>query len=432
MLLNLLGEYIYMAYCLLAMKYLWQKEITKKYWRFLVVAAVMAAVSFMESRLNMKALLMYPVEIVCILYLTEGKKILNFIHFLIADVIIILFQRIVVYLTISIGITSYNYILMRGNEKLLLCFFTVVFLIILGKVIKKLSIYFVKVAWYHLALCVIVELCLVFIIAQAEIGMFLNGKKVANSITMGLLLLSCMIIIALIIIFIVVDINRKYYQMESKSKDEYLEIQEKYYKMLDYKDKEARKINHDLKAHLGCIEAFLTEENYEEAKAYIKQLKDNTIKRIDMPFQSGNDIINAVLNDVAKEAEKHGTKIILTGTLPKDIKISSPELCSLFYNLLSNSQEAMKDYQGNLSREIYIDISFYKRSIGIIVRNPVEKLVEIEKLGKRYTSKKNKELHGYGMENIKGIVEKYKGTLELENRDGYFISQIIFPNVIDL
>lgn len=432
MLLDLLGEYIYMAYCLLAMKYLWQKEITKKYWRFLGVAAVMAGIAFLERRLNMKDLLMYPVEVVCILSLIKGKKFINFIHFLITEIILVLIQRIAVYIMILAGITNYNSILLRGNERIFLSLGTMILIILFRKKIKDLSYYFNKIAWYHLFLCIIIEISLLFFVAQAEIGMFFNGKEVANSITMGLLLLVCMIIISVIIIFIIVDVNRRYYQMENESKDEYLEIQEKYYKMLDYKDKEARKINHDLKAHLGCIEAFLTDENYEEAKRYIKQLKDNTIKRIDMPFQSGNDIINAVLNDAAKEAEKHGTNIVLTGILPKDLRIKSPELCSLFYNLLSNSEEAMKNYQGNMPREIYVDISFYKRSIGIVVRNPVEKPVEIEKLGKRYTSKKDKKLHGYGMENIKGIVEKYKGTLELENRDGYFSFQIVFPNVIDL
>ncbi|MBD5545668.1 MAG: GHKL domain-containing protein [Lachnospiraceae bacterium] len=432
MLLDLLGEYIYMVYCLLAMKYLWNKEITRKYWRFLVVMAIMAGTSFLENQSNMKDLLMYPVEIICILYLVNGKRLINFIHFLIIEIVLVLLQRIAVYFIILIGVSDYSSILMREKERVLLYFCTIICLILFRNKIKKLSYYFNKISWYHLVLCIVIELCLLFFTAQAEIGMFFNGKRVANGITMGLLLLSCMIIISLIIIFIIVDINRKYYQMENKAKDEYLIIQEKYYRMLGYKDKEARKINHDLKAHLGCIEALLTEENYEEAKEYIKQLKDNTIKRIDMPFQSGNDIINAVLNDVAKEAEDYGTQIILTGALPKDIKISLPELCSLFHNLLSNSEEAMRNYQGNLPKEIYVNISFYKRSFGVVVKNPVTNPVNTEKLGKRYTSKRNKEIHGYGIENIKGIVEKYNGTLEFENKDGYFLSKIIFPDSINL
>lgn len=432
MLLNLLGEYIYMAYCLLAMEYLWQKEITKKYWRFLVVVVVMAGVSFAEHKLNMKDLLMYPVEIICILYLVKGKKFINFIHFLITDIALALLERMIAYIMIAIGLTNYMRILRGGSGNVILRLFPIALLILCGKKLKERSDYLKKISWYHLVLCIAMGICLVFFVAQAEIGMFFNGKTIANSITMGLLLLSCIVIITVTVIFIIVDINRKYYQMENKSKDEYLIIQEKYYRMLVHKDKEARKINHDLKAHLGCIETLLTEENYEEAKRYIKQLKDNTVKRIDMPFQSGNDIINAVLNDVAKEAEGHGTKIILTGTLPRDVKIASPELCSLFYNLLSNSEEAMKSYHGNLPREIHVNISFYKRNIGIVVKNPVIKPVEIGKLEKRYTSKKNKELHGYGIENIKSIVEKYNGTLELENIDGYFISRIIFQDVIEL
>lgn len=432
MLLDLLGEYIYMTYCLLAMKYVWQKEITKKYWRFLTVIVIMVGTYFVEYGLNMEGLLMYPVEIVCILYLVRGKKFINFVHFLTTDIVLELLERIIAYIMIATGMTSYMHILQGGIEKVLMRLFTVVCLVLFSKKLKRYSDYLKEISWYHLALCIAVGMCLIFFVAQAEVGMFFNGKKIANSITMGLLLLACMIIITVIIIFIIVDINRKYYQIENRAKDEYLTIQDKYYRMLVHKDKEARKINHDLKAHLGCIETLLTEGNYEEAKQYIGQLKDDTIKRIDMPFQSGNDIINAVLNDVAKEAERHGTKIVLTGTLPQNTKISSPELCSLFYNLLSNSEEAVKNYHGNLPKEIHVDISFYKRSVGVVVKNPIAKPVKTEKLGKRYTSKKDKELHGYGIENIKGIVETYHGTLEFENADGYFLSKVIFPNIINL
>lgn len=432
MLLDLLGEYILMAYCLLAMKHLWQKEITEKYWRFFVVIVIMAGISFLECKLNMKGLFMYPVEIVCILYLVRGKKLINFVHFWITDIVLELLERGVVYIMIVIGITSYIQILQGGVEKLIVRLFTATCLALSGRKLQTHSDYLKKISWYHLVICIAMGMCLVFFVAQAEVGMFFNGKKIANSITMGLLLLICIVIITVIIIFIIVDVNRKYYQMENRAKDEYLAIQDKYYRMLVHKDKEARKINHDLKAHLGCIETLLIEENYEEAKQYIGQLKDDTIKRIDMPFQSGNDIINAVLNDVAKDAERHGTNIVLTGTLPQNTKISSPELCSLFYNLLSNSEEAMKNYYGNLPKEIHVDISVYKRSVGIVVRNPIMKPIKTEKLGKRYTSKQDKKLHGYGIENIKGIVETYRGTLEFENADGYFLSKVIFPDIINL
>ena len=430
MLLDLLGEYIYLAYCLLAMKYLWKKEITKKYWRFLVVVVVMAGIFFVESKIHMEGKMIYPIEATCILFLISGKKMIGLLQYLITDIVLSLLQRIIMFFLIAIGLSDYSIALNQGMGKIISCLCTLIALFLLRNKLKKYSGYLLELTWYHMLLFVVIGICLIYILAQAEVGMFYNGRVFANYIAMGIVLLISLFFLIIIAAFIIVDINRRHYQEESRLKDRYLGIQEKYYKMVVHKDNEARKINHDLKAHLGCLESLVIEEKYMEAKEYIRELKSNTTERIGSPFQSGNDIINAVLNDVAKSAEKHNTKILLKGSLPQNIKIKSPELCSLFYNLLSNSEEAMKDYQGSLPREIEVNISFYKRSIGITIKNPVMKKVDIDKLGKRYTSKNNKKLHGYGIENIKSIVDKYKGILEFKNDENYFIVKVIFVDII--
>lgn len=430
MLMILLCEYTYLAFCLLAMKYFWQSEMTKKIWRYVAVILAIGIVSLLEVKLNMEEVLIYPVEIVCILFLIKGKKFLSFIQFLVTDIIWGLLQRIGVYIIIAIGKSTYLHISDRGLEKLFLRLLTLLLILLFRKKLEQYSYYLKKLTWYHIVLCIAMEICVVFIVAQAEIGMFFNGKEIANNITMGLVLLACFIILIVIIIFIIVDINRKHYQEQNTLKDKYLTIQERYYKTLVHKDEEVKKARHDLRAHLGCIEGLLEKGNYEEADRYIKKLKNDTIKRIDTPYKSGNNIINAVLNDVAETAMKHNTKIIFIGSLPPNIKIESPELCSLFYNLLSNGEEAMEKYKGDLPREIHMEISLYKRSMEIKIENPVMKSVDINKLGK-YTSKQDKELHGYGIENIREIVEKYNGILEFENRDGYFVCKIVFANIIN-
>ena len=41
------------------------------------------------------------------------------------------------------------------------------------------------------------------------------------------------------------------------------------------------------------------------------------------------------------------------------------------------------------------------------------------------TTKKNKNAHGYGLKNVKEIVEKYQGNLQIKKTEGKFIVSII-------
>lgn len=423
-------EYTYLVFCLLIMKYLWQQELGSEFWKYVIVILTVFATVLFEEKLSIYEVLIYPVEVMGVLVLVRGNKLLNLLKFLMTDIMAGILVKIEAYVTVLVKLTTYSYIENRGIERLLIYFCTLSIVIIFSKKYNQYFSYLKKLTWYHLVFGIAIEICIAVIIVQAEMGMLFNGKEIANSFTMGVLVLICLFLIIVVVIFIIIDINRKHYQEQNRLKDDYLYIQEKYYRTIAHKDEEVRKVRHDLRAHLGCIEILLEDRHYQEAEKYIKELKNDTVKRIDTSFKSGNDIIDAVLNDVANAASKHDVKIVLSGILPQNIKIESPELCSLFYNLLSNSEEAMEYYKGEAPREIYVKISIYKRSIGITIKNPVEKPVEINKLG-RYTSKKNKAHHGYGIKNVKMIVDKYKGMLEYTNEDGYFICKITFVNIID-
>lgn len=430
MFLALVCEYMYIIVCLVAMSYLWQQELDIKVGKYVIIILIIFITLLTEKKMNMEELLTYPIEILCVLLLLKDNMVQNFMRFLMTDLMLGIMQKMVAYLAISLGFTTYEYTENRGIERLLIYIWMLLIILLIGKKFNQYAVYLRKLTWYHMVLCIAVEICLAFIIIQAELGMFFNAKEIANNVTMGLVLLVCLLVLAVILVFIIVDINRKHYQEQNKLKDDFLKIQEKYYKTVANKDEEVRKVRHDLKAHLGCIEILLEERNYQEAEKYIRELKNDTVKRIDTTFKSGNDIINAVLNDVADVAMRHNTRIVVTGILPSNIKIQSPELCSLFYNLLSNSEEAMKQYEGKLPREIIVEISNYKRSVGIAIKNPVEKPVEISRLGK-YTSKQDKKYHGYGIENVKAVVDKYKGLIDYENEDGYFVCKITFVNILN-
>ena len=47
--------------------------------------------------------------------------------------------------------------------------------------------------------------------------------------------------------------------------------------------------------------------------------------------------------------------------------------------------------------------------------------------GKLFTTKKDKDIHGFGLESIKKIVRNHNGELELVAEEEYFILRIMIP-----
>ena len=58
-----------------------------------------------------------------------------------------------------------------------------------------------------------------------------------------------------------------------------------------------------------------------------------------------------------------------------------------------------------------------------------KELVNIDEIrnGKLFTTKKDKDIHGFGLESIKKIVHNHNGELELVTDEEYFILRIIIP-----
>ena len=129
-----------------------------------------------------------------------------------------------------------------------------------------------------------------------------------------------------------------------------------------------------------------------------------------------NTIVKAVLYNKAQRAEKLGIiyKYRVTSDL-KNISLDNSELTVILSNLLNNAIEATSMIK---KKEIEVDIGEDEKHYIISVKNYTENmenenLYNIFKMG--YTTKG--EGRGYGLYNIKEIVEKNKGKImiSLEN-----------------
>lgn len=178
---------------------------------------------------------------------------------------------------------------------------------------------------------------------------------------------------------------------------------------------------HDFNNHINCIYGLLKTGEIDVAKEYSEKLayktsEINTILNIDIP------IIAALLNFKLSMAKERKIELYIAINLPKDIKIDSVDLSILLGNALDNSIEACENISdGNK----FIRIKMYIEKIHLIIKitNSTNKAKQ-EITNEHKTTQSDKENHGFGLENINYIVNKYDGLIQIEEKENLFILNI--------
>ncbi|MBH1942190.1 GHKL domain-containing protein [Mobilitalea sibirica] len=222
--------------------------------------------------------------------------------------------------------------------------------------------------------------------------------------------------------------SRDNYRVLSQINQEVAEAQQRYYLMVKEKQHEIRSIRHEMKNHITCIDALYRNNQLREMHEYIKQVIDQT-DTLDELFDTGNGIVNAILNDAQSRYYKEGINIKLTGTFPDELYIASMDLCVIFANAVTNAVEAIKKIkkeEKNMS-DICIKIGSFKEDLFIDISNPIGEKVKVTE-GKLKTSKKDKNHHGFGTANIRQRVEKYSGSVKFDSDKEMFYVHIHMIN----
>ncbi len=167
-----------------------------------------------------------------------------------------------------------------------------------------------------------------------------------------------------------------------------------------------------------CIRNLIADNNIDEAVSYLNEisaLADNKQKY----FDTGNNMINALLTDKNEKASASNTKIIFSGNVPAN-GIKNSDLCTVFANAVDNAVEACcKDMSGT-EKTISIDSECRQGYLFLTVTNPCFDKVIFDDSGRIISSKADSEHHGFGISNIKNTVKKYSGHASAECRDDVF------------
>lgn len=184
------------------------------------------------------------------------------------------------------------------------------------------------------------------------------------------------------------------------------------------KETQTKKFRHDIRNLLLVLHSMVEHGENEKALEYIEKMND-MCKVTAKKYDTGNFVADTLLNVKSTVAEEFATRIVFEGYVPSDV-IESVDMVILLSNILDNAVEACEQIKGE--KVISIESILKKQMWILVVKNPAPQGVKIHR-NRITTTKNNKELHGYGIQNMERVVQKYDGNLKLECRNGVFTVQ---------
>lgn len=198
---------------------------------------------------------------------------------------------------------------------------------------------------------------------------------------------------------------RIYRQTIARCETEYLRLQLDSLQEAKENEAEVRKMRHDLNRHLAVISSLCEEGKYEEIRRYTEQLGQG-MAHINDKILTGNQVADLVMASKRRACEAYGIAFDFTGTMKNLDVMEAPDICGLLANAYDNAIEAcLAQERGYIRTKVRTTENYTV----IEIINSVERKVPVR--GNRAaTTKKDRKAHGYGIEIMKQIAQKYNGS----------------------
>ena len=179
---------------------------------------------------------------------------------------------------------------------------------------------------------------------------------------------------------------------------------------------------HDLKHQIALIRS---QADPGRTEAYLRQMEQE-IQSYEALNQTGNPVLDVMLTNKGLYCQKHDIefKYITDGKLlgfMEDMDISA-----LFGNMLDNAIEAVERLDDPQKRLIRLYVAGENAFLRIRIENYCEERLRFHD-GLPVTSKRDRNLHGYGMKSMRRTVDKYGGSLAADQDGNWFALRILIP-----
>lgn len=198
-----------------------------------------------------------------------------------------------------------------------------------------------------------------------------------------------------------------------------LEAQRNYYKDRIRDEERVRSVYHDMKNHLLLLRA--QAGNGQDVQDSIQELEDQ-IQEYENYHHTGNEFLDIIIRDKAKAAKERNIDFSAVISFEAGSFVEPLDISTIFGNALDNAIEASEKLPED-KRMITVRANRVRNMLVITVENNTASVFP----GAKGTSKKDAFAHGFGLPNIKNVVEKYDGECNTKLENGMFTLKIIMP-----
>ena len=196
------------------------------------------------------------------------------------------------------------------------------------------------------------------------------------------------------------------------------QLEEQHFKQIEEKRYEVAKIRHDINNQLASIKSMVHSRHIEQAEELIGEL-ENTVRNTQEYRYCSIPVVNAVISEKNKEAEKYGIRLVTKIDIPDSAGITQHHLCSAFANMIDNAIRAERGFTEKDSDRKIINVDAVSDSVSvyITVRNYVS--------GVEISREDDSSLHGYGQKILGDIAEIYSGTFDTTEKNGEYTCTLV-------
>lgn len=234
------------------------------------------------------------------------------------------------------------------------------------------------------------------------------------------------------LVFIIANLFLFEYQMKNNEIKRSLENYKKYAPVISQLLEDVRRRQHDFKNHLNTVYSLVLVSDEKNLKKTIMQYIDSldaSLGNMEKILQIDNTVVAAIIYNKINEAVKNNIEFKYTIEGECKLPFKNYELSEVLNNLLDNAFYAVSNSKNDL-KKVLLNIGYLEENCIIKVGNTGER-IEFNDICKifnaGYTTKKGKD-RGYGLYNVKKIVESYEARIQLSFENNYTVFSIKLYN----
>ncbi len=206
--------------------------------------------------------------------------------------------------------------------------------------------------------------------------------------------------------------------------EELAQHEEENYKILQNNESDLRELRHNMKNHIMMLHEYLKHGDVKTALQHLEDIQD-TLEQISAVVCTNNPSIDAAINIGGRKAKLENIeyKVQIIGN--ESICIEAGDICDFLGNAIDN---AIEGCIGCKEKYIYIELNISQTDLKIHIENSTLHKNKPH-IFEFFTTKSDKENHGYGMRSMKTVVKKYRGCMSTMVKNGtFYLNTVLYNN----